>query len=234
MSTLSSQDTFQLEISPRFNLQRGIGLGSHRQDWLRTQGGLMIQPFLDDNNNSQRDPGESGYLEDLDLLVTVNHQPLDYYQPQIQNGHATIALTPGLYRIDLDPAGFPLDRQAVDQAVAAEVTPGEYTQVLIPLGRSFSVSGVVLDADGHAMGGQQVKIVNTTSDRSQLSVTNGAGVFYLEGISPGRYRFEIGDQAVESTTLDFSDTTQPFQEVNFKVLPHGIETQIPSLGMDLP
>lgn len=234
VSTLSSQDTFQLEISPRFNLQRGIGLGSHRQDWLRTQGGLMIQPFLDDNNNGQRDPGESAYLEDLDLLVTVNHQSLDYYQPQIQNSHATITLTPGVYRIDLDAAGFPLDRQATDQAIAAEVTPGEYTQVLIPLGRSFSVSGVVLDADGNAMGGQQVKIVNTDSNRSQLSVTNGAGVFYLEGISPGSYRFELGDQIVESTPLDLGDTSQSFQEINFKVLLHGIETQIPSLDMGLP
>lgn len=229
ISAFSDQGTFRLELSPRLNLQQGLQLGSPRQDWLRTQGGLMIQPFLDNNNNGQQDPGENSYLDDLDLLVTINYESLDRYRPYIQNSYATVPLTPGLYRIDLDPAGFPLDRQAIARAFAVDVAPGEYTQLPIPLGPSFSASGVVMDTDGNAIGGTQVEAIHTTSDHRQLSVTNGAGVFYLEGMAPGDYRFEIDGQSVDNTILNFEAQTEPFQEINFQVFPQRIQSQITTL-----
>ncbi|MFG6104827.1 carboxypeptidase-like regulatory domain-containing protein [Leptothoe sp. EHU-05/26/07-4] len=231
VSAFSDQSTFRLELSPRLNLQQGLNFGNRRQDWLRTQGGLMIQPFLDDNNNGQQDPGESTYLEDLDLLITINHESLDRYQPHRQKNYATVVLAPGVYRIDLDPAGFPLDRQAVSRAFAADIAPGEYTHLSIPLGLSFSISGVVLDADGNAMAGQNVQAIHTSSDSRHLSVTNGAGVFYLEGMPQGDYRFEIGERSVADTILNFNDSTEPFQEINFKVRPDAIETQRPRLDI---
>ncbi|MEO0870199.1 MAG: hypothetical protein AAFY17_17565, partial [Cyanobacteria bacterium J06642_11] len=67
----------------------------------------------------------------------------------------------------------------------------------------------------------------TASGQRVLSVTNSAGVFYLEGMTQGAYRFEIGDRSVEKTILHFDETAELFQEINFKVQTETIETQTP-------
>ncbi|MEM7063608.1 MAG: carboxypeptidase-like regulatory domain-containing protein [Cyanobacteria bacterium P01_B01_bin.77] len=232
ISAVSDRDTFRIEFLPRFNLQGGIGTANRYQDNLRTEGGLMLQPFFDENNNGIWDNDEALYTDDLDLLLSINHQPLNRYRPQTQGHGTTVNLFPGDYRLDLDPAGYPLDWKASGSAYAVEVVPGQYTPVKIPLTRSYSLIGVLLDADGNAVSGRRVQALNTEADNQQpFSVTNAAGVFYLEGLEQGRYKFMIGDQPVPNAEIIFMPESEPFQEINFRLSPTGIDTQIVELDL---
>lgn len=225
VSAFDDGDTFQLELRPRFNLQGGFSPANRHQDRLRTAGGLLLQPFLDENNNGIRDNSESIIREDLDLLLSIDHQNLSRYRPDVSEEGASVVLSPDVYRVDLDPSGYPLNWQADETAYAVSVVAGQYTPVEIPFTRAYTLIGMVLDEKGDALAGQRVEAIETSSDRRQSSVTNAAGVFYLEGLSAGDYRFEIGGKSAENEIITLDRTAEEFQETNFRIMPTGIEVQ---------
>ncbi|MGB3297745.1 MAG: carboxypeptidase-like regulatory domain-containing protein [Phormidesmis sp.] len=192
---------------------------------MRTDGGLLIQPFLDENNNGIRDSGESTVREDLDLLLSINNQNLSRYRPDASKGGALVTLSPDTYRIDLDPSGYSLNWQTDERAYAVSVVAGQYTPVEIPFTRAYTLIGMVLNEEDNALAGQRVEAIETSSDRRQSSVTNAAGVFYLEGLSAGDYRFEIGGKSAENEIITLDRTAEESQETNFRIMPTGIEVQ---------
>jgi hypothetical protein len=232
ISTISDRSTFQIELLPRLGFQNGINFASERQDWLRTQGGLFVQPFFDQDGDGVKDADEPVYLENLDLLIAINHHDFAQYRPYVSRDGVFFNLPPDRYRIDLDPAGYPLDWQAKQRAYAVEAIAGQYTQVPIPLALSYTLIGVVTDASGTAVAGQRVEAIPIGSDQRTVSVTNAAGVFYLEGLPQGDYRFEMGGEPVDGASLTLDASSEPFQEVNFQRLPSGIEMQhsLPATG----
>jgi len=220
VSAVSGQDSFRIEVSPRLNLQNGVTLANERQEWLRTQGGLLVEPFFDEDGDGIRDADEPVYndAENLDLLLAINHQPLNRFRPDIRNEGVFVNLPPGLYRVDLDPAGYPLDWNPTETAIVAEARPGQFTHLEIPLQESFTLTGVVTDEVGNPLGGQRVEAISNASGERVFSVTNAAGVFFLEGMSRGTYSFEVQNTAINDFEVVFDRDSENFQEMNFKVL----------------
>ncbi|MCC5658129.1 carboxypeptidase-like regulatory domain-containing protein [Nostoc sp. XA010] len=214
VSLTSDESSFSLELVSSLGLQRGLSAGDRHSQYFRTQGGLMIQPFLDKNQNGKLDRGESIYTENSDLLLLVNNQPIKRLQPSIQSDRINIRLYPGTYRLDIDPAGFPVDWQASTDAIAVNVVAGSYTSVMIPLIRSYTLSGVVTDAQGNAIAGVRVEAIQLSTGKRRFSVTNSAGVYYLEGLQQGENELQINGKSIGSIKLE--ESSEPLQEINIK------------------
>ncbi|MEL7352409.1 MAG: carboxypeptidase-like regulatory domain-containing protein [Cyanobacteria bacterium P01_A01_bin.116] len=229
ISALSDRDSFQIEFRPRLSFHganpNSITPANRYQDRLRTQGGLLIQPFFDENGNGRRDSAEPIYNQNLSLLLSINNEELERYRPDIERQGAFVSLAPDTYRVDLDPAGYPLNWQASQRAYAVDTAAGQFTSVEIPLTRAYTLIGTVTNSVGSAIAGQRVEAIDTDSEQRKFSITNSAGVFYLEGLSQGNYRFEISGDPVSDTQLELDQNLDGFQEINFQIFPENIQTQ---------
>ncbi|RCJ28297.1 hypothetical protein A6S26_12255 [Nostoc sp. ATCC 43529] len=214
VSPSSDDATFSIDLASSLNLQGGISPGDRRSSYFRTQGGLSIKPFFDRNNNGKQDGGEEVYRDNVDLLLTLNNKPLKSFLPQIQGDRTLVRMSPGIYRLDLDPAGLPPDWQAAVDGLAVDVIAGSYTPVMIPLIRSYTRSGVVTDAQGQAIAGARVEAIQSDQGTRRFSVTNGAGVYYLESLPQGQYTLQINGKSAGSLKLE--ESSEPFQELNLQ------------------
>lgn len=216
ISLTSDTPSFRIDLVSSLNLQGGLRPGDRRARDLRTQGGLLVQPFLDENNNGKRESTEKIYTETSESLLMVNNNPLKALRPEISSDRVSLRLAPGSYRLDLDPAGYPLDWQAENNAVAVDVIAGSYTAVMLPLVRSYSRSGIVTDKVGKPVAGARVEaIAQNDPSKRKFSVTNAAGVYYLERLQQGEYKLLINDQFVD--TLKIEESSEPFQELNLEI-----------------
>jgi len=215
-SVTSAEDRYSLEVVTSLNVQDEIFPGDRQSDRFRTRGGLLIQPFFDDDNDGEKDASEYIYTETADLLLILNNQPIKSSRPEVQNDRVLVRLSPGNYRLDLDPAGFPLDWQAAVDAYAVEVVAGSYTPVMIPLIRSFTLTGVVTDTAGNPVAGARVEAISADGEQREFSVTNSAGVYYLERLSPGTFTLRINQQPAQPGTITLDEDAEPFQELNLR------------------
>ncbi len=212
VSVTSDEATFSVDLVSSLGLQAGINPGDRLLEYFRTQGGLLIQPFFDRNNNGRRDFGEKFYTKNSELLLTINNRSIKSWQHEIRGDRISIRLQPGTYRLDLDPAGFPNDWQATTDALAIDVVAGSYTPVMIPLIRSYTRSGVVSDSQGNAVVGARVEAIKPEGKR-KFSVTNGAGVYYLD-LQQGDYTLQVNGKSVGNLKLE--ESSEAFQELNLK------------------
>lgn len=215
-SVTSEQDQYSLEVVTSLNIQDEIFPGDRQSDRFRTRGGLLIQPFFDADNDGEKDASEYVYTETADLLFVLNNQPIKSSRPEVQKNRVLVRLPPGNYRLDLDPAGFPLDWQTAVDAYAVEVVAGSYTPILIPLIRSFTVTGVIADNAGNPVAGARVEAISADGKQRRFSVTNGAGVYYLERLSPGVFTLEINQKPAQPNTITLDENAEPFQELNLQ------------------
>jgi hypothetical protein len=216
VSVTSDQSTFNIDLVSSLGLQGGISAGDRRTSYYRTQGGMLIQPFLDANNNGKRDSGEKIYTEDANALVIINNRPLKSLRADMQRDRVLVRLNPGSYRLDLDPAGFPLDWQAATDAYAVDITAGSYTPVLLPLTRAYAVSGVITNPKGEPINGARVEAVTSDGKKRLFSVTNGAGVYYLERLQQGAYNLLINGKAVNGMNLELDSSSEGLKELNLQ------------------
>ena len=216
ISALSDKDSFQLSLVSRLNPSTGQW-GDRHQNRLRTQGRLLIKPFLDSNGNGLLDSEESLYLENPELLLRLNNEQLDSADIAVQTNGLQVTLPPDTYRIDIDPAGLPVDRIAAEPAYATEIVAGQHTQLLVPLALSYAVSGIVTSADGVAQAGTVVEVVSTSGHRRR-SITNAAGVYYLERLQPEAYTIVIDGSLLEDNQLILENEEDSFVEKNIYLL----------------
>ena len=217
VSAFSDSNNFQLSLVSRLDTQNGLSWGRRRQARLRTQGGLLVQPFLDNNGNGLRDEEEPLYLESPELLFQVNHESISRYRAEVQSDGILLVVPPDTYRLDIDPAGLPIDRMATSSAYAVEVDAGQSTQIALPLSISHTVSGVVINQDGLAVPGARVEAVGISGHR-QISITNGAGVYYLERLMPESYDLIVDGVVIENSPLVLEGTNEPFHEREIHLL----------------
>ena len=219
ISATSDESSFSVQLVSSLNLQRGLTAGDARTNYFRTQGGVMIQAFFDHNQNGQKDPGEKGFSDPN--LAILNSQLVSTLRPDIKDDRIMMRLPPGTYRLDLDPAGFPVDWQAPETAYAVDVVAGSYTPVDVPLIPSYTRSGIVTDAAGRAIAGARVEAIHTDSGKRMFSVTNAAGVYYLESLTQGTYQLNVNGKSVDPLTLILTRTSEPFQELNLQRVGNG-------------
>ncbi|MGB7444112.1 MAG: carboxypeptidase-like regulatory domain-containing protein [Coleofasciculaceae cyanobacterium] len=214
VSVTSDESSFSLSLVSSLNLQRRVTPSNIQANYLRTQGGISVEPFLDANQNGKKDQGEQSYT-DADLLF-INQGKLGSMRAEIKEDQIALRLPPGTYRLDLDPAGFPPDWQAAVKAYAVEVVAGGYTSLSVPLIRSYTRSGVVTDKQGNPISGARVEAVETTNGERVFSVTNDAGVYYLEGLQQGNYTLQVNGQQASPNFLELKDYSEPFAELNLE------------------
>ena len=217
VSAFSDSNDFQISLVSRLNTQDGVSWGNRRQQRLRTQGGLLVQPFLDNNNNGIREKEEPLYVESPELLFQINREALSSYQTDIQDNGILMVLPPDTYRIDIDSAGLPMDRMTSGMAYAVEVSAGQYTRLPLPLNIAHTVSGVVIDKNGLAVPGARVEAVGLTGHR-QISVTNSAGVYYLERLLPDTYHLIVDGALLEGDPLRLAEEQTPFHQKEIHLL----------------
>lgn len=214
ISVTSNEAQYRLELATSLNLQRGISPGDRQADRFRTRGGLLIQPFFDRNANGQRDAGEDYYTENADLLFLLNNRPLKLYRPEVRRDRILLRLPADTYRLDLDPAGLPLDWQAMEDAYAVEVVAGSYTPVPLPLIQSYTLSGVVVDDRGNPVAGARVEAIGQDTGQRRFSVTNGAGVYFLERLLQGTFDLQVNGEPAQPATITLDADSEAFQELN--------------------
>lgn len=217
ISAFSDKDSFQLSLVSNLDTRNGLGWGDRNQNRLRSQGGLLLQPFLDINSNGSREAEEPLYLEDPHLLLKVDKDSLQYRQAKIQPDGVLLTMPPATYRVDIDPAGLPIDRTARELAYAVDVIAGQYTTVSVPLTLSYTVSGVVIDSNGESVSGARVEAISASGHR-KMSVTNGAGVYYLERLYPEIYDIQVDGTVLENAPLMLEEETSPFLEREIHLL----------------
>lgn len=217
VSTTSDEPSFGLELVSNLDVQRGIKPNAISQSLnLRTQGGILIQPFFDRNDNGKYDDHEPVYLETSNFLFTINNKPLKSFASEIRNDGALVYLSPGKYRLDLDPAGFPSNWQTTVEALAVDVVAGSYTPVMLPMIRAFTRSGIITDSRGKPIPGAKVEAIEINSGHRRFSVTNGAGVYYIQGLQQGNYKLEVNGQPADTKTLQLDQSSATFQELNLR------------------
>jgi hypothetical protein len=126
-----------------------------------------------------------------------------------------LRLPAGTYRVELELAGFPPDFQPSVNAFAVEAVAGSYTPIIIPLQPSYTVGGVVTDAEGKPLAGARVESISTKSKSSVISVTNSAGVYYLEQLRQGTYELKVNGKSVPNT-ITINAQSETLQELKLK------------------
>ncbi|MDJ0736549.1 MAG: carboxypeptidase-like regulatory domain-containing protein [Nostocaceae cyanobacterium] len=219
VSATSNSDNFRIELSPSFSLQPRLTLGDSRYERFRSEGGLLIQPFLDKNGNGKLDKNEKIHTEDAELLLTVNNKPIKSFGVDTSKTKSgiLIKLTPNNYRVDLDPAGYPIDWKPTQTAYAVEVAAGGYTPIQIPFTPSYTVAGTLTNAEGKPIGGARVEAVFKDKNKKIVSVTNGAGIFFLENLQQGTYNLLINDKTAKPEQITIDANSEPMQEINLKL-----------------
>ncbi|NEP18967.1 MAG: carboxypeptidase regulatory-like domain-containing protein, partial [Leptolyngbya sp. SIO4C1] len=241
VSLASDQSSFSVELTSGLNLQNGISASSRGIDDLQTQGGITVQAFFDHNQNGQRDEGEASYASS-DLLI-LDYEPLSEEQIEISDNRIAAQLIPGTYRLEIDPAGLPLDWYPLTDAYAVEVIAGGYTVVSIPLVQSYTLAGVVTDAEGKPLAGARVEAVQANDSTEAFSITNAAGVYYLERLSQGSYTIQVNGELTDTVALH--EQSEPYMEMNLQMpvwsaenaAPESVESSSPAgaerLNLDL-
>lgn len=216
VSTFVDGPTYNIEIVSSLNFQNGVRPGDRQSDYLRTEGGILLKAFFDQNQNGRRDRGEKWYVDPN--LILINNQTLALLHPNQNPDSFTLRLPPGIYRIDIDPSGFPPDWQSKEDAYAVSVAPGSYTPVILSLLPSYTVSGVVTDASGTPINGASVEAIPQNSQEKHiLSITNGAGVYYLERLQQGTYTLKVNDQIVQPSSITLEPSSEHYLERNLKL-----------------
>jgi len=75
---------------------------------------------------------------------------------------------------------------------------------------------VVTDEQGNPVSGARVEAIEAISGQRLFSVTNDAGVFYLEGLQQGIYTLEINSQQAVPKSLELQELSEPFDELNLQ------------------
>ncbi len=217
VSLTSDSASYRIEIGSAVNFSPIFSPGDTRFERLRTEGGIFIQSFLDKNNNGIRDNNEEIYTEDTELLLMLNNKKLNFNNSNITKQGVFIRLEPGIYRLDLDPAGYPLDYKPTQVSSAIEVVAGSYTNVSIPFIVSYTLAGTVTDSQGKPIASAKVEAINSNNKLSIFSITNSAGIFYLEQLPLGTYQLIINGKPAEPNTVTINADDSSLKELNLKL-----------------
>jgi len=173
-----------------------------------------VQPFLDKNANDERDDNEEIYTEHAGLLLILNNKPISKSQLRITNQGVYTQMAPGTYRLDLDPAGYPIGGVPPKESYAVQVTAGGYTNVIIPFSVSYTIAGIVQDKEGNPIGGIKVEAVPVEKGSKSSAITNGAGIFFVDDVRQGVYKMLLDGQSVNTDTIEITPDSELIVEVN--------------------
>ncbi len=225
VSDNSTQGSYAIELTTTLLTSGGIRGTFDKVEDFRTVGKVVFQPFLDKNQNGRQDAGEESYWDPL--LIRINERPLAQYRPSVTNDRADLNLPSGSYRMDIDPAGYPINYRSRTDALRVDVVSSGITTVAVPLVPAYVSIGVVKDAKGDAVAGARVEATNTRTKTKVFSITNDAGFYTLEGLEQGEYQISVSGLPSTPNQLKITVSSQPSQELNLTVTIPAENTQPP-------
>ncbi|MEO0841420.1 MAG: carboxypeptidase-like regulatory domain-containing protein, partial [Cyanobacteria bacterium J06643_5] len=98
--------------------------------------------------------------------------------------------------------------------------PTGFTQINIPFIPSYTVAGTVINKEGKPVGGARVEAVVTDKKgkvKKTMSVTNGAGIFFLENLQQGNYKLLVNNQSVNPGEINIDENSETMQEVKLRI-----------------
>lgn len=211
----SGRDSYSIELNTTLLTSTGIQGTDARIEDLRAIGQVNLTAFLDTNGNGRHDQGEKPYYDPL--LFKINQKPLKQFQVDGGTDSATIKLPPDSYRVDIDPAGYPVNYRSSIDAIRLDVAAGNLTPISVPLVPAYVYTGEVRDKAGKTVSGARVEAISIKNRTKISSITNDAGVYYLEGLEQGEYILKISDLPATPDRLKIIPTSQPIQEINLTV-----------------
>ncbi|TGN99874.1 hypothetical protein PN36_32630 [Candidatus Thiomargarita nelsonii] len=221
ISENSDELTFNVSLSLDIYTHPQLAPGSAEAGRLRQEGGIYLQAFYDKNSNGQRDSGEDVYTDDdIESLFLINTRPIKqfaYLDPNLRGEGAFFRLAPATYRLDIDPGGAPIGWKAELRPQAIEVVAGSFTTVKVPLTPSYIIAGRVTDLANKPVAGAKIEMLPIKGKKlGRTSLTNRAGIYYLEDLQQGKYRFKINDRAVKKT-LTLDQNSESLVEMDFQI-----------------
>jgi Carboxypeptidase regulatory-like domain len=211
----NGRDSYSIELNTTLLTSTGIQGTDARIEDLRAVGQVELTAFIDTNGNGHRDRGEKPYYDPL--LFKINQKPLKQFQVASGTDSATIKLPPDSYRLDIDPAGYPVNYRSSIEALRIDIAAGNITPIAIPLVPAYVYTGVVQDKTGKPISGARVEVISIKNGTKINSITNEAGVYYLEGLEQGEYKLNVSGLPITIDRLLITSTSQPIQELNLTV-----------------
>jgi hypothetical protein len=215
VSENNGRNSYSIELNTTLLTSNGIQGTDGQIEDLRTQGQVKLTAFMDNNSNGRQDPGEAAYYDPL--LFKINQKQLKYFQVANSSNAAIVKLPPDSYRLDIDPAGYPINYRAAVDAIRLEISAGNFTPISIPLVPAYVYTGEVRDSIGNPVPGARVEAISLKKGTKISSITNGAGIYYLEGLEQGEYQLKVGNLPTAPDRLLITYRSQFTQELNISV-----------------
>ncbi len=215
ISTSSNQSNFSISLATTLLFDGNIRSTFDRIDDLRTFGRIEASAFFDTNQNGKQDPGEKSYWDPL--LLRINQNNLSLYRAQVEGNMGVINLPPASYRVEVDPSGYPPNYRSIAQPQRIDIVASSTSRFSIPLTPSYAITGMLKDQNNNPVADTRVELTSADGKNKVDSITNGAGLFFLEDLGQGEYKFKVSDFSVSPANLKIDVTTKPLQEINLTV-----------------
>jgi hypothetical protein len=212
----NGRDSYALELNTTLLTSSGIEGTDSEIDEFRAVGQVKLTAFIDTNGNGLQDPGEASYYDPL--LFKINQKPVKDFQASNGTDSATIKLPFGSYRLDIDPAGYPINYRSSTDAMQVDVAAGNITPISIPLLPAYVTTGALLDTAGKPIGGARIEAISLKNGRKIISVTNDAGIYYLEGLEQGEYQINVEGVSTAPGRIIITPNSQSTQELNLTII----------------
>jgi hypothetical protein len=206
--TGSISDPHDLFLGLTFNMSIGRVPGSGK--WIMSgkplaeTGTVAVSPYIDNNYNQQRDPGEAA---PPNASMRIGSQTIKVDD----NGTAIATLLPvnTPVRIMMDPddqKANPTLSSGVD-AYTVVPRPGKVIAVNFPLFETSQIEGTVSVPPGEKPSGLVVELVNTDGQVIRSAHSAFDGYYLLADIMPGSYKIRIAGSSLKDR--GFAQTEQP-------------------------
>jgi hypothetical protein len=211
----NNQDSYALELTTTLFTGGEVRGSYDRTEEFRTFGKVVVQPFLDKNQNGRQDQGEESYWDPL--LLRINEKSLVSFRPRVTNDRAELNLPNGSYRVDVDPAGYPINYTSRLEAIRAEVVSGGVTTIQIPLVPAYNLTGFVKNTSGETLTGARVEAINIKTKVKVISITNDAGFYSIDSLEQGEYKFTVSGFSTTPELLKITAKSPPSQNIDLTV-----------------
>lgn len=189
-----------------FNSQTGINFDDQRKIG---RASLILNPFLDKNDNGIKDAGEQ-VLDEISatLIRESRHQKLQIKDRFIEN------LVPyERYTVEVSPASLndPFF-QIKNTSLSIRVLPNMVNTLNIPVVVVGEVSGVInSDSQTTDVYGLKVNIASKESGFSEVTQTYTGGHYYFVGLMPGNYVATLEKEQLQNRLLAAEQDSISFQ-----------------------
>ena len=175
-----------------------VSLGNQTQ---MGKGGIVVIPFLDLNNNGERDEDEHG-VKGIKLNITGGLMDPDKNDSIIRITNLEAYTS---YYIEVDKNSFDnIAWQIRKPTIKVVVDPNQFKAIEVPISVLAEVSGTVKLEKNNTTSGLARIIVNITDESSNLVakvITEQDGYFSYMGLAPGKYKVSIDQLQMEKLHL---------------------------------